>query len=74
MAYVFPDQGYETVNEQFMLGDTLLVCPVLEKGATKRRVRLPAGKWAGWRGECIEGPANLTLDVPLVDLPRFERL
>lgn len=74
MAYVFPDEGFETVSDQFMLGDTLLVCPVLKKGAAKRRVRLPAGRWAGWRGECFEGPANLELDVTLADLPRFERL
>ena len=74
MAYVFPDQGYETVNDQFMLGDTLLVCPVLKKGAAKRRVRLPAGKWASWRGEVFEGPADVELDVTLADLPRFERL
>lgn len=74
MAYVFPDQEYETVNDQFMLGDTLLVCPVLKKGAAKRRVRLPAGKWASWRGEVFEGPTDVELDVTLADLPRFERL
>lgn len=39
MAYVFPDQGLEQVIDQFMLGDRLLVAPVLEKGAASRSVR-----------------------------------
>ncbi len=47
MEYVFPHQGYERVNDQFMLGDQILVAPVLEKGASKREVIFP--KW------CVEG-------------------
>ena len=34
-----------TVEDEFLLGDFLLVAPVLEEGAVKRDVYLPRGRW-----------------------------
>ena len=57
-AFVFPDGaflGAERVNDQFMLGDDVLVAPVLARGAAWRDVALPPGRWVphdgarGWR-------------------------
>lgn len=74
MAYVFPDEGFEMVNDQFMLGDTMLICPVLEKGAAVRRIRLPRGEWESWRGEKFTGGCEMELSVLLEDIPRFRRI
>ncbi|MDO5377079.1 MAG: glycoside hydrolase family 31 protein [Clostridia bacterium] len=74
LCYVFADEGMERVNDCFMLGDDLLVCPVLRKGATRRTVYLPKGRWLSWRGEEIEGGSRMTFDVGLRDIPRFRRL
>lgn len=45
MEFVFPRQGMEKVMDQFMLGESLLVAPVLEKGADGRFVSVPSGLW-----------------------------
>ena len=74
MAYVFPGEGFEQTRDQFMLGDDLLVCPVLQKGAKRRAVRLPAGRWRSWRGEVLRGGEIREFAVELSDIPRFERL
>ena len=72
MAYVFPEGGYENVKDQFMLGDDLLVAPMVTKG-TSRKVLIPKGTWKADDGSIIEGPAEKTLDVPLARLPYFQR-
>lgn len=72
MAYVFPDGGYEKVNDQFMLGDDLLVAPMIIKG-TSRDVMIPRGMWKADDGSLIEGPAKKSIDVPLSRLPYYER-
>ena len=74
MAYVFPGEGFERCDTQFMLGDDLLVAPVLEKGATTRRVQLPRGSWRAWTGEVYEGGVTIELPVTIRDVPTFERV
>lgn len=49
-AYVFPGAGLDDVADQFMLGDNILVAPVLEKGVLSRIVRIPTGRWKGQDG------------------------
>jgi alpha-glucosidase len=72
MAYVFPDGGYENVKDQFMMGDDLLVAPMVKKGTT-RTVLIPKGAWKADDGNVAQGPCKLKLSVPLDRLPYFER-
>lgn len=74
MGYVFPGQGLEKVTGQFMLGERLLVAPVLQKGATEKTVWLPKGHWRSWKGEILQGGGKVTLPVTIDDIPRFECL
>jgi len=74
MEYVFPHQGYARVNDQFMLGDQLLVAPVLEKSADHREVIFPAGTWKGADGKLYVGPATTAIAVTYNDLCFFERV
>ncbi len=73
MAYVFPDGGYEQVKDQFMLGDDILVAPVLEKGATKRTILFPEGTWLGDDGSEVAGPCTKEVDAPLSRLPWYRK-
>lgn len=74
LEYVFPRQGYAAINDQFMLGDRLMIAPVVAKGQTTREVVFPEGEWRADDGQIINGPVRLTLSVPLTRLPWFERL
>lgn len=72
LAYGYPDGGYEAVKDQFLMGDDLLVAPMVTKGSA-RTVRIPPGTWKGDDGRVITGPATLSLEVPLARLPFFEK-
>lgn len=46
-------------EDAFLLGDALLVAPVLERGAVRREVRLPRGRWYDTAtGRAYEGPGE----------------
>jgi alpha-glucosidase len=74
MEYQFPHQGYNRINDQYMLGDRILVAPVLEKGVTQREAILPRGTWKGFDGKMYRGPATLSVGVPYDELCFFERV
>ena len=74
MEYNYPKQGFAEVKDQFMLGNRILVAPVLDKGARKRSVKLPKGKWQLSSGKTIEGGKIIELDVALSDLLYLEKM
>jgi alpha-glucosidase (family GH31 glycosyl hydrolase) len=73
MALAFPENGFETVKDQFMLGDDILVAPVVEKGARSRSVILPRGNWISDEGKIIKGGKTIEIIVPLERLPYFTK-
>lgn len=74
LEYVFPRQGYAAVNNQIMLGDQLMIAPLLAQGQGTREVVFPRGRWRADDGQVIKGPTRRTITVPLSRLPYFERL
>ena len=74
MEYAFPHQGYERVNDQFLLGDRILVAPVVEKAASTRTVMIPPGKWNGFDGKRHDGPAKVTVPAGIDELCYFEKV
>jgi alpha-glucosidase (family GH31 glycosyl hydrolase) len=59
--------------DQWLLGNDLLVAPVWQSGGRSRAVYLPKGKWVDFwdRSRVVEGPVELTEDVPLGRVPLF---
>jgi len=74
MEYNYPHQGYEKIIDQFLLGDQLLVAPVLIKTSTERTVIIPEGKWKSFDGQIINGPKTIHIKVTINDLPYFEKI
>ena len=59
-------------QDAWMLGDALLVAPVLEAGVTSREVALPASEdWWDWR--TLERAVTGTFSAPLEEIPVFAR-
>ncbi len=71
-----------SVDDEWLLGDDLLVAPVLRRGATSRRVYLPAGR--SWErvtvaadgilaptGDVQPGGRTVTAPAPLADIPVY---
>ncbi|MGC4114829.1 MAG: glycoside hydrolase family 31 protein [Myxococcales bacterium] len=75
LVYAFQDDpATHALGDQALLGPFLMAAPVMEKGATTRRVYLPAGRWFDfWSGTALEGPASVDLEVSLGSLPLFVR-
>jgi hypothetical protein len=68
------DTPPDAVQDQFLLGDRVLVAPVLEKGAVRREVWLPPGTWTHWlTGHEYEGGRSVVVDAPLAVTPMFVR-
>jgi alpha-glucosidase len=63
------------VDDAFLLGESLLVAPVLESGLTHRRVLLPAGRWHSFwdDDEVFEGGVEVVAATPLERIPLYVR-
>lgn len=73
MEYEFPNEGFEAITDQFMVGNKLLVAPVVRKGQYTREVKLPLGRWAYLGEKIYEGGQTVTVEAPLSVLPYFEK-
>jgi alpha-glucosidase (family GH31 glycosyl hydrolase) len=82
------DRALTSLEDQYFLGPDLLVAPVLEPGARKRTVRLPAGDWVDlWRSvevaedgtmqsrrtKLLKGGRQHVLPAPLKEIPILVR-
>ena len=74
LALAFPEGGFETIKDQFMLGNKILVAPVVKKGARSRSVVLPEGKWKSDEGQTLNGGKTIEIKVPLERLPFFTKM
>jgi alpha-glucosidase len=70
LEYAFPNEGFESCDDQFMLGDKYLVAPMIVKG-TSRDVRLPKGNWMDELGKKYKGGQTVKIDVPIERLAYF---
>lgn len=61
-------------GDQYLYGRDLLVAPVVEQGATMRRVYLPKGRWYDfWTGQAVDGGREIARPVDLETLPLYVR-
>lgn len=79
MRALVMDFGYDTkvnnIGDQFLLGPSVMACPVYEYNARNREVYFPAN--SGWydfySGKFIEGGKALTVDAPYERIPLYVR-
>lgn len=71
----YPDQHYEAVNDQYLLGPHLLVAPVTKPKRRRHLVVFPPGRWHNWWNprQVIEGPTRITVEAPIDILPLWLR-
>lgn len=68
------DRALRDCEDTFLLGDGLLVAPVLDPGVRRRAVRLPRGRWYDTLTEEVhEGPGRVLVDAPLSRTPVLAR-
>jgi alpha-glucosidase (family GH31 glycosyl hydrolase) len=70
---VYPeDAKASAIEDAYLWGESILVAPVLEPGATHRTAYLPRGIWWDfWTNHKIEGGRDVTREVDLGTLPLY---
>jgi alpha-D-xyloside xylohydrolase len=76
MVLEFEGEPYiDQVDDQYMLGESLLVAPVWAEGMRQRTIYFPVGRW--WSlydpQAVVEGPGFIEVDAPLERMPVFVR-
>ncbi len=74
LEYNYPHEGYHSITDEFMLGEDILVAPVITKGCRERSVVLPSGRWRASDGRIFDGKKSVMLSAPLGELLYFERV
>ena len=73
-VYAPDEPGAWADKDSFVLGERLLVAPVVVDAARQRQVYFPAGDWIDWwTGALFHGGSEQTVDAPLDTLPLFQR-
>jgi len=74
LEYGYPGCGYETVKDEFLLGEDILVCPVVTKGTFEKNIVLPDGNWQDTDGKVYAGGQTLRMKTPLEQLLWFRKV
>ena len=69
LVYNYPGRGYESIKDQFMMGDDMLVAPVVTEN-DERAVVLPPGDWY-YQNKKWKGGKTYHIKVALNELPVF---
>ena len=71
----FPDDPKAVArSDEYLWGRSVLVAPVVEKGAMTRQVYLPRGSWYDfWTGELVDGGRETSRPVDLETTPLYVR-
>lgn len=68
------EQNLWDVDDAFLLGNALLVAPIVEEKARARDVSLPPGTWYSfWDDAVFHGPARVRIKAPLERIPILAR-
>lgn len=68
------DPNTYNLDDEFMIGNDLLVAPIVKPDVTRRLVYLPKGKWYDyWTNKTFEGGTMISVDAPLETVPLFVR-
>ncbi|MEK6336099.1 MAG: glycoside hydrolase family 31 protein [Acidobacteriota bacterium] len=68
------DPNTYNLDDQFMIGEDLLVAPIVKPDLTARLVYLPKGTWYDyWTNRKYNGGVMIRVDAPLETVPMFVR-
>ena len=66
------DENTFNLNDEYLVGENILVAPVVDPGVTKRMVYLPVGTWVNyWNGARFTGGQHILVDAPIDTMPIF---
>ncbi|WP_369765031.1 glycoside hydrolase family 31 protein [Flavobacterium sp. WC2429] len=59
-------------NDEFVFGNQILVCPILEPNAIGRRMYIPKGEWYNyWTNKIVKGGKEMWVDTHFDEIPVF---
>lgn len=59
-------------TDEFVFGESILVCPIIEQNARGRRMYIPRGMWYNyWTNEIVKGGKELWVDADIESMPIF---
>ena len=68
------DENTREIWDQIMIGESLMMAPVLEAGIDRRRIYFPEGLWFNWWDHVgFQGPGWFDVPVRADELPLFVR-
>lgn len=74
LFYEFEDTKTELIDDQFLVGPSLMQAPFVEEGRRSRSVYLPRGRWLDWRsGSWRSGGRRITVRKAETNTPLFFR-
>ena len=69
------DETLYSINDEFMLGNSMLIAPITQPNTYWRAIYFPKGRWIDVRnGEIYEGKRLYKVDAPLEEIPVFVKM